>query len=172
MTDNAKEPQPSITGKAGDYRLCQVCNRNLPISELHGKCVDCGRWICGSCSTVCSACKKVLCKECANISEKDGTVREFCKLHKPKSGGCFIATAAYGTPFAEEINVLRYWRDECLRKNRFGRMFIGCYYTGSPLLAYIISKSSILRSFTRLMLKPIVKLIKRATGEKRDLGND
>ncbi len=36
---------------------------------------------------------------------------------------CFIATAAYGTPFAGEIDVLRNWRDDFLQASYPGRAF-------------------------------------------------
>jgi hypothetical protein len=34
---------------------------------------------------------------------------------------CFIATSAYGTPMAEEIQILREFRDEYLLTNRWGK---------------------------------------------------
>ncbi len=35
-------------------------------------------------------------------------------------GGCFVATAAYGTPLASEIDPLRIWRDGMLLDNALG----------------------------------------------------
>jgi hypothetical protein len=76
-------------------------------------------------------------------------------------GGCFIATAAYGTPFAPEINALREWRDFKLRKSAGGRMFIKAYYAVSPSIALIIAKSEQLKYLTRKILTPIVGYFKR-----------
>ena len=81
------------------------------------------------------------------------------KTVEPKSS-CFIATAAYGTPFAKEIDVLRNWRDEVLETSYPGRLFIKTYYTLSPPVADNISDSSIKRKAVRTVLGPIVKILK------------
>lgn len=77
-------------------------------------------------------------------------------------GGCFIATAAYGTSTAHEINVLRSFRDNVLMKESAGRSFISFYYRVSPTIAKMISKSGALKFATRILLAPIIKAVKRA----------
>ncbi|MBW2980746.1 hypothetical protein KY360_05000 [Candidatus Woesearchaeota archaeon] len=81
------------------------------------------------------------------------------KLEK-KERGCFIATAAYGTPFAQEIDVLRDWRDNSLSKNFLGVLFVKFYYRISPPIARFISKREKLRRLVRIVLKPVIKIIK------------
>lgn len=80
-----------------------------------------------------------------------------------EKGGCFIATAAYGTPLAEEIDVLRQFRDEYLLTNAAGRLAVSLYYTSSPPLADYISKNEGLRAITRMALEPITWLCSRIT---------
>lgn len=70
---------------------------------------------------------------------------------------CFIVTAAYGTPMAEEIGVLRRFRDNELQLNRFGRCLITLYYETSPPLARVVAQSERMKAFVRLSLKPIVR---------------
>jgi len=77
------------------------------------------------------------------------------------SSGCFIATAAYGTPLAEEINLLRRFRDEQLARYRMGQAFIASYYRLSPPIAEIIEQSRVLRSITRAILRPIIWLLRK-----------
>jgi hypothetical protein len=74
---------------------------------------------------------------------------------------CFIATAAYGTPFAEEINVLRRFRDNTLQQSSFGRSFIDFYYLSSPPIARFISSRPHLRKFVRSILNPLVTFLKK-----------
>ena len=74
--------------------------------------------------------------------------------------GCFIATAAYGTPFAEEIDVLRNWRDDFLEASYPGRLFIKTYYSLSPPVADNISESEGKRKILRIAIGPIVKILK------------
>jgi len=78
-------------------------------------------------------------------------------------GGCFIATAAYGTPFAQEIYVLRHWRDNKLAKSQTGRHVIQAYYELSPPLAEIVAKSEILKELIRRALSPIITYLKKNT---------
>lgn len=56
------------------------------------------------------------------------------------SGGCYIATAAYGSYDAPEVMVLRKFRDERLQVTRFGRVFVALYYGISPALARQLPK--------------------------------
>jgi polyhydroxybutyrate depolymerase len=83
----------------------------------------------------------------------------------PPSGGCFIATAAYGTPTAEQINVLREFRDDVLLKSIVGSRLVDLYYKVSPPIADFISEHSFVRILVReLLIDPIVWVVK-ATGD-------
>ena len=49
-------------------------------------------------------------------------------------GGCYIATAVYGSYNCPQVWTLRRFRDDCLSKTVFGRGFIRSYYAISPKL--------------------------------------
>ncbi len=73
-------------------------------------------------------------------------------------GGCFIATAAYGTPMAEEIQILRNFRDEYLLTNLVGQAFVGFYYRVSPPIADFITDHPILKPIVRAGLVPALAM--------------
>jgi uncharacterized repeat protein (TIGR02543 family) len=78
---------------------------------------------------------------------------------------CFIATAAYGTPTAEEINVLREFRDVVLLKNAVGSESVALYYRLSPPIADFIAGNELVRTLVReLVVDPIVWVVD-ATGD-------
>jgi len=82
----------------------------------------------------------------------------------PYFNDCFIATAAYGTPTAEEIDVLREFRDVVLLESAAGSRFVALYYLFSPPAAEVISRSDLLRTIVReLVVDPVVRMA-RATG--------
>jgi len=74
--------------------------------------------------------------------------------------GCFIATAAYNNPLAEEVILLRKYRDSYLERKKWGKWFIEKYYKHSPEISKWISKTDERRFITRLLLSFIIKLIK------------
>jgi hypothetical protein len=77
----------------------------------------------------------------------------------PPGGGCFIATAAYGTSTAAEIDVLRAFRDEVLLESTVGSQLVELYYQTSPPVADFISENSLLRIIVReLVINPMVSV--------------
>ncbi|MFP6581410.1 MAG: CFI-box-CTERM domain-containing protein [Candidatus Hydrogenedentota bacterium] len=72
---------------------------------------------------------------------------------------CFIATAAYGTPLAGEITVLREFRDARLLNNGVGTAFVDTYYRLSPPLAGIVSRYPAVANLVRTALAPLIAII-------------
>ena len=71
-------------------------------------------------------------------------------------GGCFIATAAYGSLFEPHVKILRDFRDRFLITNFAGKSFVNLYYKYSPPFADFIAKHDNLRMIVRMTLCPLV----------------
>jgi hypothetical protein len=78
---------------------------------------------------------------------------------------CFIATAAYGSPLAQEVVLLQDFRDRYLARHTLGEQFIEAYYRVSPPLARQISKNQALKRLTKSLLAPVIFLIKKSFGK-------
>jgi hypothetical protein len=88
------------------------------------------------------------------IASSGGSVFDFLPFD------CFIATATYGTDTAEEINLLREFRDVVLLPSGLGTEFVSLYYEVSPPIAEVISRYDFLRTAVRVgFIDPIVAIL-------------
>lgn len=76
-----------------------------------------------------------------------------------KKGGCYVATAVYGSYDCPEVWVLRRFRDNKLAKRRLGRSFISFYYFVSPQALRIAGPT--ITALSRPPLNAIVRMLKR-----------
>ena len=81
------------------------------------------------------------------------------EISSDDDGGCFIATAAYGS-LDPDVEVLRRFRDDRLLTNFAGRALVSLYYTISPPVANIIRSYEPLRTAVRFTLIPVVYAVK------------
>lgn len=81
------------------------------------------------------------------------------KAESDDGGGCFIATAAYGSYFMPKVKVLRNFRDDYLLTNSVGQYFVEQYYQYSPPIADYISEREWLKTGVRGALTPLVYFI-------------
>lgn len=68
------------------------------------------------------------------------------------SSECFVATAAYGTPHAQEIDRLREFRDGVLLQRPLGALAVDAYYRCSPPIAGWISRKEWRRKLVRTVV--------------------
>ena len=81
------------------------------------------------------------------------------------TGYCFIATAAYGTETASELDILRDFRDQVLLQNALGSRLVEAYYKVSPPVADFIARNDFLRAVVReALIDPVVNLLQWAQG--------
>jgi len=95
-----------------------------------------------------------------NAASTTITVNDNCSITATfrLAGGCFVATAAYGTPMAEEIQILREFRDDYLLTDPLGQALVGIYYNASPPIAEFITEHPSLKPIVRVGLLPAVAM--------------
>lgn len=76
----------------------------------------------------------------------------------PSSGGCYIATAVYGSYDCPQVWTLRRFRDFKLAKSLGGRIFIKLYYAISPTLVRWFGKTT---WFNHLWRRRLDKMVER-----------
>ena len=72
---------------------------------------------------------------------------------------CYIATAVYGSYDADEVVVLRNFRDDVLFRSLAGRLFVRAYYTLSPPIADFLKEADTLNGWVRSLLDGMVSLL-------------
>lgn len=71
---------------------------------------------------------------------------------------CFISTAAFGSDMADQVQLLRQFRNEFLLTNSYGKIFVKTYYKLSPPVAHFIEHSEVLKAMTRTALYPFIAM--------------
>jgi hypothetical protein len=90
----------------------------------------------------------------------EGATRPFTTATGASPSFCFIATAAYGTPTAEQIDVLREFRDVVLLEDSAGSQFVALYYQLAPPISDLIVKDDRSRTLVRkLLVDPIIWIV-------------
>jgi uncharacterized protein (TIGR03437 family) len=90
----------------------------------------------------------------AGANQPVGAVAEtdFSVATSTSPGGCFVATAAFGSPMAYQVRWLRGFRDRILLSGRVGRAFVNWYYGWSPRAAAWLRGHAVVRKLTRAVL--------------------
>lgn len=84
------------------------------------------------------------------------------KVVANNEGGCYIATAVYGSYDAPEVMVLRQFRDNSLNKTFLGKCFIKAYYYLSPPVAKKLKNAKRINKLVRFILDKWVKHLQQA----------
>jgi hypothetical protein len=92
----------------------------------------------------------------------DGTklVDGICTVDQPKGGGCLIATAAYGSEMAPQVQFLREIRDNKVMSTESGVLFMTgfnqFYYSFSPVVADYERENPLFKEAVKIGLTPML----------------
>jgi hypothetical protein len=76
--------------------------------------------------------------------------------HFTKLSGCFVATAAFGSSLAPEVETLRVARDALRRRSELFATAADLYYRSGPVAAALIARSESARTIVRALLAPAI----------------
>ena len=93
------------------------------------------------------------------MNPNGGQMRIIMKEQRKSGGGCYVATAVYGSYDCPQVWTLRRYRDHSLAKTWYGRTFIRTYYAISPtLVKWFGQKKWFVRLWRNKLDKMVAKL--------------
>lgn len=99
-------------------------------------------------------------------NNNNNTLSSISRQLQPKpspSGGCYIATMAYGDYNHPQVMVLRQFRDSYLSKREWGKKFIKFYYANSPRWVETLKDHKHINSLIRKTLDYFVYIWKKTS---------
>lgn len=101
--------------------------------------------------------------ECRNYFNSNNSTLNSINSQLNPSGGCYIATMAYGDYDHPQVMVLRQFRDSYLSKRGWGKKFISFYYANSPLWVETLKDHKRINTLIRKLLDSFVYLWKKTS---------
>jgi len=121
-------------------------------------------------------------KEWTDVStfSKNGSTepaKETTSVKTGNGGGCLIATAAYGSELAPQVQLLREIRDNQLMNTESGLVFVNTfndvYYSFSPIIADYERENQLFKEVVMITITPMIStlsLMENAESESEVLG--
>ena len=121
-------------------------------------------------------------KEWTDVStfSKNGSTepaKETTSVKTGNGGGCLIATAAYGSELAPQVQLLREIRDNQLMNTESGLAFVNTfndvYYSFSPIIADYERENQLFKEVVKITITPMIStlsLMENAESESEVLG--
>jgi hypothetical protein len=102
-----------------------------------------------------------------HITVIEGVINRFCTARAPGVGlgdvPCPVTIAAYATPTAERLHVLRELRDGVLLRSAMGSRSVALYYQLGPPVADFIAKKEFLRTSVRqVLVAPLIWILDKS----------
>ncbi len=111
------------------------------------------------------------------IASQEDSIIKTSETSTEEGGGCLIATAAYGSELAPQVQQLRELRDNQLLQTESGSAFMGTfndiYYTFSPIIADYERENPYFKEAVKLAITPMIStlsLMENAESESEVLG--
>lgn len=101
--------------------------------------------------------------ECRNYFNSNNSTLNSINSQLNPSGGCYIATMAYGDYDHPQVMVLRQFRDSYLSKRNWGKKFIKFYYANSPRWVETLKDHKHINSLIRKTLDYFVYIWKKTS---------
>ena len=101
--------------------------------------------------------------ECRNYFNSNNSTLNNINSQLNPSGGCYIATMAYGDYDHPQVMVLRQFRDSYLSNRGWGRKFINFYYANSPHWVEVLKSHKHINALIRKVLDSFVYLWKKTS---------
>lgn len=95
----------------------------------------------------------------AKQAKHPAVIRSFLKQASAERPRCFIATSAFESVYASEVQFLRWFRDEKLKLSLPGRFFIYFYYRYSPAIAQFLDKVPIVKPLVRFFIRKLIACV-------------
>jgi len=92
-------------------------------------------------------------------AKNPGVIKQFLKMSSESRPRCFIATSAFESVYAIEVQQLRFFRDHKLKSHSWGRVFVRLYYKYSPRIACTLDKHSWAKPALRAVLRALIKCV-------------
>lgn len=90
-------------------------------------------------------------------------IEEASAQNDEKGGGCLIATAAYGTELAPQVQILREVRDNVMFSTNSGTVFMSAfnnvYYSFSPTIADLERQNPVFKEAIKISLIPMLSTL-------------
>lgn len=91
------------------------------------------------------------------IDPNNAEAKRILGIGEKSSGGCYVATAVYGSYDCPQVWTLRRYRDDMLSRTWYGRAFIRAYYATSPTLVKWFGDSTWFTNLWKPRLDRIVR---------------
>jgi uncharacterized repeat protein (TIGR02543 family) len=103
-----------------------------------------------------------------HVTAIEGVINRFCTARGPGVGlgdvPCPVTIAAYGTRTAQQLHLLRGFRDVMLLEGTPGSRFVALYYQLSPPVADFITGNEFLRTLVReVLVDPLIWILDKSS---------